>query len=275
MYYTINQIYHYPSIIYTLYATTDTSEQVVEFVRDKPDIKVITMPPERNSPSFTAQLTAFGKLIYYHTFNDTVAIEAHRASGIHGFYTDYVYPTVNLPPTHISPWAVSDVHRAMEIGLVPSQLRINFVQPITRLEFCILAVTLYEMMTGTEIDQRVVFADTNDIYVEKAAGIGVVHGVGSGSFAADGLLTRQQAATMLARLAEALGGLLEHQQAEFDDYGNIAPWALEAVGQMQAAGIMGGIGGGKFSPDGDYTKEQSITTMLRLYDIISLQSYIS
>jgi hypothetical protein len=51
----------------------------------------------------------------------------------------------------------------------------------------------------------------------------------------------------------------------FDDNADISPWAFDAVGQMQAAGIMGGVGDNRFAPQGDYTREQSIITMLRLF----------
>jgi hypothetical protein len=43
---------------------------------------------------------------------------------------------------------------------------------------------------------------------------------------------------------------------------------MTAVGQVQAAGIMIGVDGGLFMPRGDYTREQSIITLLRLYNIV-------
>jgi len=37
---------------------------------------------------------------------------------------------------------------------------------------------------------------------------------------------------------------------------------------MQATGIMGGVGNNTFAPKSDYTREQSIMTMMRLFDIV-------
>ena len=54
----------------------------------------------------------------------------------------------------------------------------------------------------------------------------------------------------------------------FADNCMISPWALEYVGQVQAAGIMDGIGNNRFAPAGFYTIEQSITTLMRLYAIV-------
>jgi len=53
----------------------------------------------------------------------------------------------------------------------------------------------------------------------------------------------------------------------FADNEEISSWAFEAVGQMQASGIMGGIGNNMFSPSGEYTREQSVVTIMRLFDL--------
>ena len=37
---------------------------------------------------------------------------------------------------------------------------------------------------------------------------------------------------------------------------------------MQASGVMDGVGGGMFAPTDPYTREQSIVTVMRLYDVI-------
>jgi len=52
------------------------------------------------------------------------------------------------------------------------------------------------------------------------------------------------------------------------DDSDISPWALDAVGQIRANGIMGGVGGNMFAPKDSYTREQSITTMLLIYERI-------
>ena len=36
---------------------------------------------------------------------------------------------------------------------------------------------------------------------------------------------------------------------------------------MQAAGIMGGVGNNQFGPQGTYSWEQSIATLMRIYDM--------
>ena len=69
------------------------------------------------------------------------------------------------------------------------------------------------------------------------------------------------------RGASVLGIDLDKAAPTFDDNGSIAPWASEAVGEMQAAGIMSGVGNNQFGPQGTYSWEQSIATLMRIYDM--------
>ena len=167
-----------------------------------------------------------------------------------------------------SAWAHTAINEAHAMGLVPIALRSSYTQAMTRAEFCALAVALYENLRG-EITGRRTFSDTNDINVQKAAAIGVVGGIGNNRFAPHSQLTREQAATMLARLANAIGSPLPLRAATFSDNSAIASWALSAVGQVQATGIMSGTGSNRFSPKGAYTREQSIATILRTCNVIS------
>ena len=171
-------------------------------------------------------------------------------------------------------WARGSVSRAISLGLVPQTFQSNYVQDTTRAEYCALSVLLYEKATGKQIESRVTFADTQDINVAKMASLGVVLGVGGNKFDPNQNLTREQAATMMARLAVVMGRPLPKVGATFADNKNISDWAIEAVGQMLQSGIMIGTGVNEFSPKQPYTREQSIITMLRLYDMSPAQTLL-
>ncbi|MCL1886269.1 MAG: S-layer homology domain-containing protein, partial [Dehalococcoidia bacterium] len=180
----------------------------------------------------------------------------------------------NLQPYAIasespSSWAIDGVSNAIAENLVPASLQSNYSQATTRAEFCALAVTLYETVTGRVITERSSFNDTNDVNVEKMAAVGVVNGTSPGMFTPGGQLTREQAAAMLSRLAGVLGIPLKTGLLAFADKASVSSWATVAVGQMQATGIMGGVGNNMFSPKASYTREQSIITILRLYEFIT------
>ena len=176
-----------------------------------------------------------------------------------------VAPVADAP----SSWAAGKVMEAIELGFVPEALQEKYQQATTRAEFCALAVALYEAYTETEIEDRVSFDDTDDVDVEKAAAIKVVNGVGENKFDPDRTLTRDEAAAMLSRLADALEKPIDAAEPTFADNDSFQNWAVEYIGQMQSTGIMGGVGNNTFAPKDDYTREQSIITIMRLYDLIN------
>ena len=176
------------------------------------------------------------------------------------------FATTDQPST----WAQGYVQEAVAQGLVPQHLQTRFTDSITRAEFTHLGVALYESATGRTITGRTEFVDTDDVNVQKMAYVGVVRGVGGGRFNPDGLLTRQEAAAMLSRLIGVIETPMRNHTATFADGDSISTWATDYVGQMRLFGIMGGVGGNRFDPHGRYTIEQSITTMLRVFQMESV-----
>ena len=177
--------------------------------------------------------------------------------------------TTTPPPTEQpSGWAQDAVDRADRLGLLPAAFRSGFTRATTRAEFTAIAVTLYEHLRG-EITGRKTFSDTTDLSVEKAAYLDIVRGVSDDMFVPDRKLTREEAATMLSRLAVALGNPLPQMAATFADMSSVSDWAIDAVGQMQTTGIMTGGGGNLFDPKDDYTIQQSIMTIIRMLDFVN------
>lgn len=165
-------------------------------------------------------------------------------------------------------WAKVFVDRAIAEGFLPAELQSAYDQPITRREFCLLSDALYTKVKGgaAPVDATVTFTDTTDPAILRMASAKVVNGVGNELFDPNGQLTREQAATMLSRLAAALGKPLTDSAPTFDDNGSVAGWASAAVGQMQLSGIMSGTGNNQFSPQQSYTREQSVVTIVRMYN---------
>ena len=181
-------------------------------------------------------------------------------------------PIISTLAPHVntaSSWAHNSINNAFSHGLIPQNLQSQYTQATTRAEFTAFAVALYETVTGRTITARASFNDTTDINVQKMGGLGVVSGVGNGNFAPNATITRQEAAAMLARLAYAIGQPLPQSAPTFADNANIATWAVDRVGQVQASGIMSGVGNNNFDPLGIYTREQSIATIFRLFELLS------
>ena len=174
-----------------------------------------------------------------------------------------------------SAWAQKSVDAARAAGLVPSQVDSAFETPITREDFCSLAAAVYrawdrENVLQTASTGKVSFTDTDNADVLLCASAGVVNGVGNGKFAPDKNITRQEAASMLHRLG-ALNKNVKNDVNDrlphvFADGEKIRSWARSDINWVYRQGIMNGTGSNHFTPDGAYTREQSIATTLRLYD---------
>lgn len=174
-----------------------------------------------------------------------------------------------------SAWAQKSVDAARAAGIVPAQVNSAFDTAITREDFCSLAAAVYrawdrENVLQTASTGKVSFTDTDNADVLLCASAGVVNGVGNGKFAPNKNITRQEAASMLHRLG-ALNKNTKDDEATslphiFADSAKIQSWAWKNVDWVYRQGIMNGMGENTFAPDGEYTREQSIVTVLRLYD---------
>jgi len=193
------------------------------------------------------------------------------AGGVRPNVPPDVPPTITINPP--SEWARVAVERAESLRLMPNYFHLNLQKATTRAEFTTIAVNLIERLQG-EIQGRVIFTDINEIRteeavsVEKAAYIGLVAGVGNGRFDPSSALTREQAAVMLTRLANILGEPFPEGAPTFADNNMISSWAVDGVGRAQAAGIMAGVGNNRFAPRDPYTIEQSVVTIMRMYDLV-------
>jgi hypothetical protein len=197
-------------------------------------------------------------------------IEIHRPD-ISAFEIE-VRPPLSCPT--LSAWAVTPVTTAVFRGIVPEHLQENFNQPITRAEFADLVIAAYSyIMGGTLLEAELAgrvpeFADTNNINVRIAAYLGLISGVGGGNFDPYAPLTREQAAVILARFAEIV---LESPMTlvffTFNDATEISYWAESSIQALANRGIMSGVGGNRFAPQGTFTREQSITTVKQIFDL--------
>jgi len=174
-----------------------------------------------------------------------------------------------------SQWAQEQVNAAISQNLVPEHLQSNYTQTITRAEFCALAVRLYESVKGG-IEGRIAFTDTDDVYVEKAAYIGIVLGTGEGLFSPGEPLTREQAAVILRRLLYSILGrhiydvsitipIIHPFHRDMDE---ISYWAVDAAFLLWSFGIMDGVGDYRFAPQQPFTREQGIVTAMRTLELV-------
>ena len=174
----------------------------------------------------------------------------------------------------MSQWAYDDIKTACLYGFVPSSLmrpsENRYQEDITRASFCSVAANMIRY-TGTVSlpeNPKYEFNDTTSEEIRALADLGIINGYEDGSFRPAGKITRQEAAVILSRLI-GLYGLNEEIETSYDDADKIGDWAADAVNISARYGIMNGIGDNLFSPDGGYTVEQSIVTILRAFDTVT------
>lgn len=115
------------------------------------------------------------------------------------------------------------------------------------------------------------FNDVDSIWVEKMADLGIVSGVGNGNFNPSGSITREQAATIIMRLADKLGVTVDATTTKYADDDKISDYAKDAVYRISnikddtGSPIMQGTGNGNFDPQAPLTNEQCMVVAVRLY----------
>ena len=99
--------------------------------------------------------------------------------------------------------------------------------------------------------------------VEVMSAIGVINGMGDGTFAPKGTLTREQAAKILAyvTLGADADDYLTGSAAPFDDVA-ATKWSAKYVAYCKNLGIIAGVGDNKFNPAGTLTTVQFAKMLL-------------
>ena len=194
------------------------------------------------------------------------------------FITALVFLTILIPvdvsarvsETH-SAWADESLAKADEAGILPDCFEEgDLTEYITRMDFAHSIFKMLSVKNITEGDNsKITFADTDDSEISVLAGMGIISGKSDTEFAPEDKLTREEAASILMRTARVMG--VKDDIALFDtrfsDFDAVSDWAKSDVCKTDSLGIMRGTGENNFSPQMNYTKEQSAATLLRLYNL--------
>lgn len=169
-----------------------------------------------------------------------------------------------------SSWAVSQLNKAQEYGLITNRIKGNMAGNITREEFAEIAVLLYEKYTSQKATAgNASFTDTNNPEILKAANLGLVSGVGNNKYAPNQLVTREQMATILLNALKVLNPGADYSingVAKFADDNKVESWAKNGVYYCSKAKIVSGIGNNMFDPDGNATREAAVIVCSKAYE---------
>ncbi|MGB4439139.1 MAG: S-layer homology domain-containing protein [Sedimentibacter sp.] len=170
---------------------------------------------------------------------------------------------ISAPATDYSGhWAENTIQKWMDDGKVSGYTDGSYKPDnnITRAEFVKLVNGTIDFDTkGTVAYKDVTSADWFYDYVGIAQEIGYILGYSADKFGPNDYITREQAASILARIQ-----YLNNNAAgadKFNDEDNISSWAKEAVGAASEAGFISGYNDGSFKPSNNLTRAEAITML--------------
>ena len=173
----------------------------------------------------------------------------------------------------VADWSKADIEKAIKLNLDVAYTGENVQMSIARVDFAEDAAALVGLAYGQDIrtyerynELQVLLnkAEKKDVWRE----MGILKGRGNGYYVDPNTpITRQEAAVVLARVYRLYA---EEPQTKasltYQDAKNIADWAKDDVALMTQLGVMNGVAKGKFDPKGQYTVEQCLVTLVRLYE---------
>lgn len=175
--------------------------------------------------------------------------------------------SVSLAPP--SDWSKSDVEKAQALDITQDGINYRYKMAITREEFCELVYNYCANVAekAATFDGENKFTDTDNPHILVLNAMGIIKGKSETRFAPEDYLTREEAATILLRLINAVHPDWASTELyfEFSDNEKVSEWAMNSIQTICNMGIMNGVGNNYFAPKDFYTTEQAIVTIVRVY----------
>lgn len=141
---------------------------------------------------------------------------------------------------------------------------------LTRGQFIVMLMKAYGIEEDKNPNDN--FSDAGNTwytgYLAAAKAKGISKGIGGNLFAPEKAITRQEMFTLLYNVLKTLGKLPETDTGKtleaFQDNGNIASWAREAMTVLVKAGTISGSGDGKLDPTKGTTRAQMAQVLYNL-----------
>ncbi|WP_158299284.1 S-layer homology domain-containing protein [Paenibacillus antri] len=181
---------------------------------------------------------------------------------------------ISFVDTSETAWATEAIESLAARGIVQGVGEGAFrpAREVTRAEFAHMLVGALDV-GAVEIDEsRFTDVTAGDWYAESvtvAETLGIVNGRPNGAFGADDAITREEMAVMIDRAAKLLAAALPTgPKKTFADERDMSAFAAEAIGRMQQAGLIQGMGDGSFAPKATATRAQTANIVYALFKLL-------
>ena len=184
---------------------------------------------------------------------------------------------VNFQDLDQAAWARDAIVYLAQRGIINGRSSTEFApnDSITRAEFAQLVINMYGLnkITSANVNVTSNFADVQSgtwYYnaVNIAANLGIVNGYPDGNFYPNNLVSRQEMALMMYRVANKANAKLTavNEQKVWSD--PVADWAADAVTTLQMAGVINGTSDTTFEAEAGATRAQAAQMIYNLYQVI-------
>lgn len=159
-------------------------------------------------------------------------------------------------------WAEGTIQKWMDAGKISGYSDGSYKPDnnITRAEFVKLVNGTIDFNKKANVAYKdVTTADWFYDYVGIAQEIGYISGYSKDSFGPNDYITREQAASILARIQYLNGNVAAANK--FSDKSKVSSWAAESVGAAYDAGFITGYNDGTFRPSNKLTRAEALTML--------------
>ncbi|CAM4364585.1 hypothetical protein FHS16_002791 [Paenibacillus endophyticus] len=175
---------------------------------------------------------------------------------------------------HTAKWAEEAIEALASRGAINDVASERFAPSgvVTRAAFITMLMNALELSDNDAVSQLHDVKQGTWHYgaIAAAEQLGIVTGRSNGTFGVNEGITRQEMAVLIARAADIFGIVPGGGFAEagvFTDESSIAAYAVNAVLDIQKAGLINGLGDGRFAPMDTASRAQAAVIIYRLYRI--------
>lgn len=175
-------------------------------------------------------------------------------------------------------WAYNEIRHAIWLGLFNGTDEHSFTPDGVTTRGMFVTV-LWRAMGCPDAGNDQPFEDVKPTDYDSAAIVwanteGITNGIDTAHFAPDEPITREQAATMMFRLATRLGADsgMRAELGEFADYTAVSEYSAEALRWAVAEGLLRGYEDATLRPAANATRAECAALMLRLVLLLSKQT---
>ena len=163
------------------------------------------------------------------------------------------------------------IDNALSIGIIENK-DYSWNEDINREQFCEFAYNMINSVKELPVAKLSAnpFNDINNPKINALTFVNIISGKEEGRFAPNDKITREEAAVVLYRMAKYAGIEMPVVKVDmsYSDNDKISDWAVSSVYSLKVLNVITNNTDDRFDPKSNYTVGESISSIIKLYDLI-------